>query len=335
MQQNAKFYTKVLVTGAAGLVGREVVKALQKKNYTVKALFHHNSPAEPDGATWIKGDILDTEFLQDVMQDVDAVVHCAAIVSFNPKRRKSLYKVNIEGTCNIGDDCLYAGVIMLVHISSVEALARRKDDNIIDEQLTYKDDGKRSMYGLTKHYGEKEVWRGIGEGLNAVIINPSIILGGSDWNNGSTELFKSVYNQFPWYTQGINGFVDVQDVAKAIIMLLGSDISGERFIMNAESVSYQQLFNMIAAGFQKNPPHKKVTPFLSSVVWRAEAIKSLFTGKAPMITKETADTAMSVYRYDNSKLKEYIPSFEYTPLAETVDRICGELKEKYNLTKSS
>ena len=256
---------------------------------------------------------------------MDIVIHCAANVSFNPKQKHNLYAVNVDGTANIVNACLNTGIKRLVHISSVAALDRAGTDTLISDDLSFKDYNNKSEYGRTKFLGEQEVWRGIGEGLNAVILNPAIILGAGNWNKGSSELFKSVYKEFPWYTEGVNGFVDVQDVVKAIMLLLETDISAERFILAAENTSYRNLFNLIAAGFKKKPPYKKVTPFIASVVWRLEALKATFTKKPPMITKETAQSALSVHRFNNQKLKAYIPSFEYTPLTETVNRICAEL----------
>ncbi len=187
------------------------------------------------------------------------------------------------------------------------------------------------MYGESKYLAETEVWRGISEGLNAVIINPSIILGAADWNNGSSEIFKTVYKEFPYYSEGITGFVDVQDVVKAMIALMNSNISSERFIVSAENASYKMLFDMIAEAFNKKLPHKKISPFLAGMVWRAEAVKSLFTGKAPFITKETAHTALATVHFDNSKLLKALPSFQYTPLKTTVERICHELMQINNL----
>ena len=102
-----------------------------------------------------------------------------------------------------------------------------------------------------------EVWRGIGEGLNAVIVNPSTILGYGDWNNSSCALFKNAYKEFPWYTNGINGFVAVEDVAKATVLLMESGISNERFIINGDNWSFKKLFNSMATGFGKKT-HRSV-----------------------------------------------------------------------------
>ena len=197
--------------------------------------------------------------------------------------------------------------------------------------MQWTEETSNSEYGRSKFLAEMDVWRGIGEGLNAVIINPSIILGAGDWNNGSTQLFKSAYHEFPWYTEGISGFVDVLDVVHAMKILMSGKSSGERFIISGDNKSYKDIFTNIALEFNKKPPFKKVTPFIASIVWRMEAIKALITGKNPLLTKETAITAQAKVNFDNSKFTYYAVNFEYTPIENTIKRVCEELGLKYSL----
>jgi nucleoside-diphosphate-sugar epimerase len=170
-----------------------------------------------------------------------------------------------------------------------------------------------------------EVWRGVGEGLNAVIVNPVIILGEGDWTKGSSGIFKTAFNEFPWYTDGVTGFVDVQDVVKAMIELMDSDVSSERFILNEGNYSYKHIFSTMARYFNKKPPHKKATKIMSQVVWRIEAIKGLISGKKPLLTRETAASAQAIVHFSNKKLLKFLPSFTYTPIEETIKRVCKEL----------
>jgi len=193
--------------------------------------------------------------------------------------------------------------------------------------MQWSEETSNSVYGKSKYLAEMEVWRAIAEGLKAVIVNPTIILGENDWNKSSTEIFKTVYKEFPYYSEGVTGFVDVHDVASAMIELMNSDISAERFIINADNISYKDLFDMIAEAFSKKPPHKKVTPFMAALIWRLEAMRTFFTRKAPFITKETARAALAKVYFDNSKLLQTLPSFNYTPLKESVERICKELMQ--------
>lgn len=323
----------VLVTGATGLVGSHLIKALLQKGEQVRALYHSAlPPADLQNAEWVKCDILDIIALEEVLKDVKQVYHCAAIVSFNPKRKHLLYQTNIEGTANIVNACLDAGIEKLVYVSSVAALGKISNGELISEAIQWNNENDNSEYGKTKYLAEMEVWRGIAEGLNAVIVNPGIILGSGDWNKGSIEIFKTIYKEFPWYSEGVNGFVDVADVVNAMILLMESNIQAQRFILSVDNLSYKALFTEIAYCFNKKPPHKNVSPLIAAFVWRVEKIKSLLTGKDPMITKETAHSALAKVYYDNGKLKKFLPQFKYTPLKVSLQRICAELKQQHQLS---
>ena len=323
----------ILITGASGLVGSHLVTQLVKDGKQVRALYRSSIPVMPeaDKVEWVRGDILDVVALEEAMVNVEQVYHCAAIVSFNPKKKAALHQTNVEGTANVVNACLSAGIRKLLFVSSVAALGRIRENTAINESMNWSEETSNSEYGKTKYFSEIEVWRGIGEGLDAVIVNPVIILGASDWEKGSSGLFKSAYDEFPWYTEGTSGFVDVADVVKAMILLMESTISSERFILCADSMPYREIFTQMANNFNKKPPHKKVTPLLAAIVWRLEAVKAMFTGKDPLLTKETARTAAAKVRFDNTKLKKFFPGFQYIPVEDSLKRICSELKEMHNL----
>lgn len=323
----------ILVTGGTGLVGSHLISFLVDQGKEVKAIYRSFIPEIAGGEKvhWYQADILDILSLEDAMKDVEYVYHCAAIVSFNPKQRDHLSKTNIEGTANVVNAALNAGVKKLLFVSSVAALGRIRKDPLINESMNWSKETSNSEYGKTKYLSEMEVWRGAAEGLPSVVVNPTIILGESDWNKGSAKIFKSVYDEFPWYTEGVTGFVDVHDVVKAMVMLMESDAEGERFILSADNHTYKRLFDEIASCFGKKKPYKKVTPFIASVVWRMEAIKAKFTRTDPLLTKETANTAQARSYYDNTKFLNRFPEFKYTSIEQTVARICSGLKKKYNL----
>jgi nucleoside-diphosphate-sugar epimerase len=321
----------VLVTGGAGLVGKEVISRLLTAGKTVRAIYNKTFPVwEHTNLQQVQCSILDVMGLEDVMEGVQEVYHCAGLVSFTPGNAGNLYKINVEGTANVVNAALDAGIRKLVHVSSVSALGRLRKDELVTEDMQWTESVSNSKYGQSKYLGEMEVWRGVAEGLNAVIVNPTIILGAGDWNNGSTGIFKSAYDEFPWYTDGVTGFVDVRDVAAAMIMLMESDVSGERFILSAANETYREIFNKIAGCFGKKPPSKKVTPFLAALVWRLQALKGRLGSRKPLLTKETAATALARVYYDNSKLLGFFPSFSYTPLDQTVKDTCYSLQQKLN-----
>jgi dihydroflavonol-4-reductase len=320
----------ILVTGGTGLLGSHLLQQLLEAGKPVRALSRRPysgallTTEERDRIEWVNGDILDLGALGDAMTDVTQIYHCAALVSFQPKDASSLLKVNIEGTANVVNSALESGVHKMVHVSSVAALGRPRPGNLIDEAVPWIEQQSASRYGKSKHSGEMEVWRGIAEGLDAVIVNPSTILGTGNWEKGSSGLFKSAFDEFPWYSEGINGFVDVRDVTRAMIDLMDSSIQSERFILSGDNWSYHQLFTAMAEDFGKRNPYKKVTPLLAAIVWRMEKLKSLFSGKDPLVTEETARSAVSVSRFDNRKLLAALPGFHFTPLEEAIRYHCGQ-----------
>jgi dihydroflavonol-4-reductase len=320
----------ILVTGGAGLLGNELITQLLAQGKQVKAIYNNSPLADFKSVnlTQLQCNILDVVGLEEAMKDVEEVYHCAAIVTFNPKRKMEMFKINIEGTANIVNAALDAGIKKMVYVSSVAALGRIREDEPINETMNWTEETSNSNYGQSKYLAELEVWRGIGEGLNAVMVSPVIILGAGDWNGGSSKIFQSVYNEFPWYADGTTGFVDVRDVATAMTQLMDSDITAQRFILSAENKSYREVFNLIAKAFGKKPPYKKVTPFIAKIVWRLEAIKSFFTKQDPLVTRETAITALAKVRFDNDKLKKFMPGFTYRKMETTIADTCAAMLQK-------
>jgi nucleoside-diphosphate-sugar epimerase len=317
-------------------VGSYLLRNLVQAGKKVRALYRSSYPSnlstqEIEQIEWVKGDVLDIDLLFRTMEGMEQVYHAAALVSFNPARKKELFHINIEGTANVVNAAIDTQVKKLVHVSSVSAMGRIRSGIPIDESMFWTRETSNSNYGQSKYLSELEVWRGIGEGLKGVIINPSLILGAGNWDNGSSKMFKSAYNEFPWYTEGTGGFVDVRDVVKAMTQLMDSDISGERFILNAENRKYRDVFTLMSTEFGKRPPYKKVNPFLASMVWRVEWIKSLMNKKEPLLTKETARTGQARVEFNNTKLKKFLPSFQYIPIDQSIRDVCRELLSIHNL----
>jgi nucleoside-diphosphate-sugar epimerase len=323
----------IFVTGASGLVGSHLIQSLIEKGVLVRALYRQTIPnfKGAEKVNWIKGDILEVASLEEAMKGVSQVYHCAAIVSFSPKQAAIMLHANVEGTANVVNACIRHEIQKLVYVSSVAALGRIRQGAPVDEHMNWTPETSNSIYGKSKYLAEMEVWRGMGEGLNVAIVNPVIILGAGDWNKGSSEIFKSAYDEFPWYTTGISGFVDVMDVIDAMQILMQSDEQGQRYIISGTNLPYREIFTLIAKAFNKRPPSKKVTPLLAALVWRLEAIKGFITGKTPLLTKETAATAQAIVHFDNTKFLKAFPAFKYRNMEETINRTCAELKELHHL----
>lgn len=319
---------KIFITGASGLLGSYLIKdVLKKEPVHIIALYRSVksnllTKEEIEKVEWVQGDILDVDILLQAMEGCTQVYHCAGLVSFNPSRAGDLMKVNVEGTANMVNAALELGVNKFLHVSSVAAIGRKRNLQTVHEGLKWDDASNPSVYGKSKYLGEMEVWRGIGEGLQAVIVNPVIILGKGDWNDGSCATFKNAYHEFPWYTEGVSGFVDAADVSKAMIELMESQISSERFIISSENLTYREVFNWMADGFGKKRPRLKVTPLLASLVWRIIKIKSAVTGEEPLLTKETAETAQQIVYFDHNKLLNALPSFQFSSIEQTIKEAC-------------
>jgi len=330
---------KILITGATGLVGSAVARRFIAENQTVLALYRPDSDRSllkdiEGNIQWIEGDILDISSLETAIDGVDFVVHTAAVVSFVPRDRKMMYKVNVEGTANVVNVCLKYKTQKFCQVSSIAALGRpdsRKvipgQDVLLDETQRWEDSPENSEYAKTKHLAELEVWRGIAEGLNAVIVNPTLILGEGDWTKSSTQIFRYVYRENPFYTGGIANYVDVKDVAEVIFQLLFSDISSERFLLSGGSISYRDLFNTIADSMKKKRPSYEVGSGLAAVIWRLEAVRTWLMGTKPLITKETAQSGARRIRYNNEKIKKAL-GFNFQPIEKTVARVSESLLRK-------
>lgn len=321
----------ILITGASGFVGAHLTRKLSEEGAQVRALYNRNAPNAAmqswSGVEWLQADLLDVFTAAEVMEGVTEVYHCAAIVSFNPRRRAEMIHANTETTANVVNAALDAGVRKFIHISSVAALGRDGTQKEITEEAQWEESRLNSGYGLSKYAAEMEVWRGIGEGLEGAILNPGIILGEPltdiGWVDGSPKLMQLVYDEFPFYTGGVTAFVDVQDVVNAAIALMNSDISGERFILSEGNYPFREVFAMMAEALGKKPPRVAANSLMTQLVWRASALKSAFTGKPATITKETARNAQAKTFYKADKILKALPGFRYTPLKEAIQRMAA------------
>lgn len=331
----------ILITGITGLVGSFTARRFLKAGYTVAGLKRANSDLSllqgiENQIVWHEGDILDIMSLEKAMANIEYVIHAAAIVSFASKDRDRMFKTNVEGTANVVNLCLENHLKKLCFVSSVAALGRsipneKKAETVIliNEKATWEESQLNSNYAKTKYLAEMEVWRGEAEGLDCVVVNPSLILGEADWHKSSTQLLKYVFDEHKFYPQGNLNYVDVQDVADCIFKLTISDISGEKFILSAGEITYKDFFKKVAHKFRKQVPSILVSSFLASIIWRLESIRTFFTRNAPLITKETALSSSHFFEYQNDKIKQKL-GFEFKSLDESLNRICGKLLEKYN-----
>lgn len=313
----------ILVTGATGFLGSELVRQLHIQGKRVRALKRGSSQI-PDilrsitQIEWLDSDLLDYFSLEKAFPGISQVYHCAATISFQPSDRKGMIRVNEEGTAHIVDLCLEYGIEKLVHVSSVAALGESKKGEPVTEKNFWEFDGSQHGYSISKYESEMEVWRGIAEGLNAVIVNPSIIVGKNAGTKGSGQLFDMARKGSKFYTGGVCGMVDVEDVARAMILLMEADVHSERFILNSENIAFRSVSEAVASYLGMKPPGIKARPWLLEIAWRLAGLAALLTGKKYGLTKDTARSASKKMIYSSKKFLHSFPDFRFKPVRESI-----------------
>jgi nucleoside-diphosphate-sugar epimerase len=325
-----------IVTGATGLVGSHLLYELASRGRKVKAVahnskniakvetlfsFYHDKPQELlQNIEWYEMDILDYYGLTEIIESSSRVYHCAGEVSFDRKRKKQILEVNIKGTANVVNACIEKAAVKLCHVSSVAAIGDGEKGEAICEKNIWQKNPKHTVYSISKFYSEMEVWRGIEEGLNAVIVNPTIIIGPtlSD-SEGIGALFESVKKGLKFYPPGRSGFVDVRDVARIMIMLMENDRKSERFIVNAENLDYRQLLNEISrANGNAVNPSIVLTRTMSKFAIAADTVISLIRGKASSLTNEIINSSFSRDNYSTEKIVSTL-NYKYIPIVEAIN----------------
>jgi dihydroflavonol-4-reductase len=329
----------ILVTGGTGLVGSHLLYHLSLENDKIRAIYRTKESLEKvkkvfsfytddeilfSKIDWFQADITNVPSIIPAFSNVQQVYHCAAFISFNPKDYIEMRKINIHGTAIVVNLCIDAKIDKLCFVSSIASVGDSLKGNLITEKNEWNKDLDNSGYSITKFGAEMEVWRASQEGVNVVVVNPGVILGGGFWTSGSGKLFSQVYNGFKFYTEGITGFVSVQDVVKPMILLMNSDVKNERFILISENKSFKEIFFLIADSFGKKRPSKKIKPWQTSIFWRIAWVISKITGKEPLLSKYSAKSAHSVSRYSSEKIQKML-GFEF----ESIDKSIKKTAKNY------
>jgi nucleoside-diphosphate-sugar epimerase len=325
--------SKILVTGSTGMLGSHLIYSLLEKGYKISATKRKTSNINDtikiigfytdkyidlkENINWIEADLTDYNDVEDAISGNDIVFNLAANVSFNPKEKAKIIAENTIITANIVNACLKENVKKLCHVSSIASIGESNNGELISEKNDKTNFKNSSGYSISKFESEMEVWRGISEGLNAVIINPSIILGPGNWKKGSPMIFDTVNSNLKYYTTGINGFVDVRDVVEILIELAKSDISEERYILNSENLSYKNIFDLVAENLNKPKPKIEAGKFLLETARILEELKYKIFNHKPKITKDTIKSAISNSSYSNEKIKNAL-NYEFIPIKKSI-----------------
>lgn len=331
----------ILLTGATGMIGAHIAFTLTKSGKKLRAIRRKGSSIaatekifrfyseEADRLLslieWVEADLLDMGALEDAFEGITHVYHAAAIVSFLPDDRQKLLEANIEGTANIVNLALDYGVKKFCHISSVASLGRTTDGTVIDENIWWKTSPENSWYAISKYGAEREVWRATEEGLDVVILNPSLVLGPGDGERSSSALFSLLKKGTSWYTEGITGYVDARDVADAAVKLMESEIRNERFILNAINLTYKEIFDKILLQFGNKATRFRAGSFLLGLGWRLEKLFAGTSGRNPRITRETASASLKQNRFSGNKITERM-DFRYRLIDDSIRELAAFYK---------
>jgi nucleoside-diphosphate-sugar epimerase len=324
----------VLVTGATGFLGAELVLQLVKTGNHIRCTKRASSVIPEilkpfaNFIQWVDADLLDADALDEALEGITQVYNCAAWVSLKQADKTQMIYTNVTGTANLVNLCTSKN-IRLVHVSSIAAIGLAKPGEAITENHHLDTETEDDGYALSKLESEMEVWRGIAEGLDAVIVNPSIIIGANAGVRGSGQLFETVRKGLKVYTGGSGGFVDVEDVSRCMIMLMNSKISDERFIVSAENRSYRDMVSEIADGFGIKRPSVYARPWMMGVAWRGARLAAMLTGGDPALDKVSAKAATEWREFDNSKIKK-ATGIEFKSISTSIKEICERLSVSKN-----
>ena len=329
-----------LITGGTGIVGIHLLHLLTSSGNAVRALvrpgtdrrivervFRHYT-GDPSvllaRITWVEGDLHDMPSLEDAMIGVDRVYHAAALVSFDPRDLRELRRTNVEGTANVVNAALNAGVDRLCHVSSTASMGRAEAGKPVDESLPWIEDADTSPYALSKYEAELEVQRGIAEGLDAVIANPSVVIGPGFPGRSSMTLAERLQRGTRFHPTGSNGFVDARDVAQALVLLMEKGATGDRHLIVGGAHSYEELFGMHAASFGHPRSTRPLWPWVLALAWRFERLRTMITRQRPMITRHTVHSSMDQRTYDAGRIMGM--GMRFRPVQEAVDNVARFLK---------
>ena len=331
----------LLLTGATGLVGSHALLQLVQKEITVRAFVRpgsnyrarlteifswYSAPAKliDQYIEFVEGNLLDIGSLEDALHGIETVIHAAACVREGIESIDMLEKVNVEGTGNLVNVCMEMNIHWFLHVSSVATLGPNPE-GLVDEDFFFKFNPRLSRYALSKYAAEQEVWRAVEEGLKAVVINPSFILGPSESESSSSSIFFAAASGIPFYADGSGGYVDVRDVAEIIHRLYALRTSGKRYIVSAENIGTKVFLTQIATAMHSKPPSQPVREWMILPALFFFGIRTFFTGKKAPFSRSVIRMAQSRNAYDNSRIKE-CTGVQFRPVQTAIDETAVHMR---------
>ena len=323
----------ILVTGGTGLVGSHLLFELLQGQTPIRTIYRAKSNFQEikkvfsyysdDGEAlfnkieWVEATINDVPALTKAFDGVTQVYHCAGVISNNLSAYRHMRKVNVEGTANIVNLCLDFKIHKLCHVSSIAAIGKEKNKAFVTEETPWNPDEENDIYGLTKYGAEMEVWRGTQEGLNAVVVNPGVIIGAGHWYSGSGILFSKVYKGLRFYPKMSTGFVGVRDVVLCMKQLMESSVKNQGFILVSENLPFKTLLHDIALSLGKKPPSRPLRKWMVALGWGLQLIGSLVFKTKRTITRNTFKSVFRETKYSNNKIVAAL-NFKFSSIKDDI-----------------
>lgn len=321
----------ILVTGATGFIGSHLMCHLAEKDIFPVAMFRHESNKNKvwklfesqfkdaaerfDKIIWRKADFRDLPSLNAAFEGITYVYHCAGYISMAHKDVKKLLEINEKGSTYLIDLCLSHSIKKLVYVSSIAALGYDPSMSVIDENTPWDNNTDKSPYAYSKYGGEMEVWRGMEEGLDAVIVNPGIVLG-----NGSpiNKLLKRYQKGLRWYTPGYKAFVNIEDVIAVMDQLMHSKIEGERFILVSDNWSGKAVAQHLLESGNFGTRVKLIPRGFLNILWIMEHLIQLLGLRKRFLTRAIINGQYEQKNIDGGKIKSFL-DFKYTPIVKLLN----------------
>ncbi len=333
-----------LVIGATGIVGSHVVLKLLQNNKPVIACkqptsdlkkveklfsYYNDNAAELfSKIKWVDVDVTDVYSIEAALENIKTVYNCSGFVSFEKKDRKKMFLVNETGAANVVNACLHKKIDALCHVSSVATVNNSDYTLPLNESVFWKSSGKESDYAISKYNGEREVWRGIEEGLNAVIVNPGVILSSGFWDQSSSKLFDACYKGNKFYTDGMAPYIAAQDVAACMLQVTDQRLFNNRYILIEENYSFKEILGKIQTHLKKPKPSINAGKTILQLAAFLDAFICIFSGKPRQITKPVIYAGLNKQLFSNTKIKAVF-DHGFIPVNQAIEKVCADfLAEK-------
>ena len=327
-----------MVTGATGLVGSNLLYRLtEKSDKTVYGLYRsdskrdkvedffaskdQNHPKNFNKIKWRKADLLHLADLNKSLEGISRIYHCASLVSFSRRDKNRLYKNNVVGTSNLVNLAISNRIKKIFYISSIAALGSIESQTRIIDISNSNNPKFLSYYGLSKHLAELEIWRAKQGGIDIEIVYPGVVISPSFISSSSGRLMSQIKKLGCFYTKGTISVIGIQDLCRAIDLLMNLEIKQNRWILVSHNLLIKEFVAKVNALYGKKAPTFKIGFYHWKILTLIDQLTRLFG--ISFFSGINYKSASSEIYYDGSEIKK-MTDFFYTSLEE----ILRQFKDK-------